>query len=95
MTKGIKSRLRDSILKKRGIEPGVGIGLGEQITSVPPPDGIKTLAMRLLEARFGIPIAVLLQSGKLSEVSEFLGVDESTVSKWRLRLKLRSARTID
>ena len=46
--------------------------------------------MRLLEGRFGIPITVMLNEGSLKEVAEFLGVDESTVSKWRLRLKLRT-----
>lgn len=82
--KGIKGRIQEGILKRRE-EVGVPVG-GE----LPPTDVNKTLAMRLMEARFNLSIAVLLQQGTLEEVAELLGIDQSTVSKWRLRLGLRT-----
>lgn len=88
MTKGIKSRLRDSILKRRGMETDRYTGL-KKVASIPPPDGIKTLAMRQIEARFDTPIEELLMEGELSEVAYKLGVHFTTVSKWRERLGLR------
>ncbi|KKM82281.1 hypothetical protein LCGC14_1321120 [marine sediment metagenome] len=52
----------------------------------------KTLAMRLLENQFGQTIEYLLdeEQGSLKEVAKTLGIDESTVSKWRLRLGMRT-----
>jgi nicotinate-nucleotide pyrophosphorylase (carboxylating) len=52
-------------------------------------DPRKTLAMRLLEEKFGQPIEFLLAQGTLNEVAEALGITFTTVSKWRLRLGLR------
>jgi len=89
--KGIKAKLQEQILRQRGLESRDYKGFTP--SELPPSDGTKTLAMRLLEARFGLPIAVMLADGSLAEVAEFLGVDQSTVSKWRLRLNLRSMRT--
>ncbi len=54
-----------------------------------PGDPNKTLAMRLIEARLGRLIEELLSEGSLKEVAKLIGVKESTVSKWRLRLGLR------
>lgn len=54
-----------------------------------PDDPNKTLAMRLIEARLGVMIEELLSEGSLKEVAVLLGIKESTVSKWRLRLGLR------
>ena len=54
-----------------------------------PEDPNKTLAMRLIEARLGVMIEELLSEGSLKEVALLIGVKESTVSKWRLRLGLR------
>lgn len=87
MTRGIKGRLQDGILKRRGLSPSTQGGLRR--TKAPPADPNKTLAMRLLEAQFEVPIEVLLQEGSLAEVGALLGIDESTVSKWRLVLGLR------
>lgn len=87
--KGIKAKLQESILRQRGLV-SKGRHSGLTVDKLPPANGNKTLAMRLLEGRFGIPITVMLNEGSLKEVAEFLGVDESTVSKWRLRLKLRT-----
>lgn len=87
MTKGIKHRLRDQILKRRGLQPTEYTGLEE--TSVPPSDGVKTLTMRQIEARFNRPIEDLLVEGNLNQVANRLGVDFTTVSRWRERLGLR------
>jgi len=54
-----------------------------------PIDPNKTLAMRLIEARLDRLIEDLLMEGSLKEVADLLGIKESTVSKWRLRLGLR------
>ena len=55
----------------------------------------KTLAMRLIEGELNMPIEEVLATGTLGEVSEMLGVDKSTVSKWRLKLGLRERGTDD
>ena len=87
MTRQIKLRLQEQILKHRGLKPASYTGLEE--TTVPPPDGIKTLAMRQIEARFGVPIEELLMEGSLNQVARRLGIDFTTVSRWRERLGLR------
>ncbi len=82
-----KERIRRKILKDRGL---VRTGKGH-LEPAPdePGDPNKTLAMRLIEARLGVMIEELLSEGSLKEVADLLGVKESTVSKWRLRLGLR------
>lgn len=83
--KGVKVRIQERILKRRAqAQP-----IKEEV--VPSSPGM-TLVMRLIELRFDTPLAVLLQQGTLEEVAKQLGIDQSTVSKWRLRLNLRSAR---
>ena len=82
-----KERVRRKILKDRGL---VRTGKGH-LEPMPdePDDPNKTLAMRLIEARLGTQIEELLSEGSLKEVALLLGVKESTVSYWRLRLGLR------
>ncbi len=82
-----KERIRRKVLKDRGL---IRTGQGH-LEPMPdePGDPNKTLAMRLIEARLGRLIEDLLSEGSLKEVAELLGVKESTVSKWRLRLGLR------
>jgi hypothetical protein len=82
-----KERVRRKILKDRGL---IRAGKGH-LEPMPdePNDPNKTLAMRLIEARLGVLIEELLSEGSLKEVAVLLGVDETTVSKWRLRLGLR------
>ncbi len=82
-----KERIRRKVLKDRGL---IRIGKGH-LEPMPdePVDPNKTLAMRLIEARLGKLIEELLSEGSLKEVAVLLGVKESTVSKWRLRLGLR------
>ncbi len=82
-----KERIRRKILKDRGL---VRTGKGH-LEPAPdePADPNKTLAMRLIEARLDRLMEDLLMEGSLKEVGLLLGVKESTVSKWRLRLGLR------
>ncbi|KKM94904.1 hypothetical protein LCGC14_1193760 [marine sediment metagenome] len=82
-----KEKIRQKILKRRGL---VRTGQGH-LEPMPdePDDPNKTLAMRLIEARLGVVIEELLSEGSLKEVAVLIGVKESTVSKWRLRLGLR------
>ncbi len=82
-----KERVRRKLLKDRGL---IRVGKGH-LEPMPdePDDPNKTLAMRLIEARLGIVIEELLSEGSLKEVALLIGVKESTVSKWRLRLGLR------
>ena len=83
----IRRRIRERVLKERGLEPSSAGSL--QTKEIPDPDGVKTLAMRLLEQHFNMPIEALVQMGNLVETAKLLGIDQSTVSLWRLRLKLR------
>ena len=87
MTRQIKQRLQDQILKQRGLKPTTYTGLKE--TTVPPPDGTKTLAMRQIEARFGRSIEELLMEGSLTQMATRLGIHFTTISHWRERLGLR------
>ena len=82
-----KERVRRRILKERGL---IRTGQGH-LEPMPdePVDPNKTLAMKLIEARLGVSIEELLSEGSLKEVGLLLGIKESTVSKWRLRLGLR------
>ena len=85
---GYKERIRKQVLKNRGLVR-TGQGHLEPMPDSPDGDPNKTLAMRLIEARLGVQIEELLSEGSLKEVAVLLGVKESTVSKWRLRLGLR------
>lgn len=87
MTKA-KERVKRDILKRRGLEPaGQGRLRPERIKMSG--NKKKTLAMRLIESQLGLPIEVLLLEGKEANIAERLGIHESTVSKWRLKLGLR------
>ena len=82
-----KERIRQRILKNRGL---VRTGQGHLAPEPKEPDDPnKTLAMRLIEDKHGAPIEELLMQGSIKQVGEDLGIDETTVSKWRLRLGLR------
>lgn len=87
-----KERIRRDLLKKRGLVR-TGYGHIEDKPDVPH-DPRKTLAMRLLEAQFDCPIEELLVLGGIREVGNRLGIDSSTVSKWRLRLGLRNGTAV-
>lgn len=82
-----KERIRRKVLKDHGL---IRTGQGHlEPTPDEPADPNKTLAMRLIEARLGRLMEDLLAEGSLKEVADLLGIKESTVSKWRLRLGLR------
>ena len=83
----LKRKIQNKILKERGLQRK-GEGKLEPMPDEPV-DPNKTLAMRLIEARLDRLIEELLMEGSLQEVSLLLGIKESTVSKWRLRLGLR------
>ncbi len=84
-----EQRLRESILRQRGLVKVRRKGL--ESADLPPPDGRKTLAMRLLERQFESSIEVLLMKDSLKGVARMLGISEATVSVWRLRLGLRDS----
>ena len=84
---GFKERIRRDVLGKHNLERTGKGHIGAIPT--PPPDPRKTLIMRLLEDKHGLPMEELLLMGDLEEVGEMLGVDQSTISKWRKRLGLR------
>ncbi len=82
-----KEKIRRKVLKDHGLAR-IGQGHLEPMPEKPA-DPNKTLAMRLIEARLDRLIEDLLMEGSLKEVADLLGIKESTVSKWRLRLGLR------
>jgi len=55
------------------------------------PDKPKTALMKYLEQKYGVAVEEVLVSGSLSVVAKRLGneVDETTISKWIKRFKLR------
>lgn len=83
-----KERIRRDLLAGRGLER-TGKGHIEPVPT-PSSDPRKTLIMTLLEDKHGLPMETLLIAGTLEEVGDTLGVDQSTVSKWRKRLGLRA-----
>lgn len=90
---GVKRRIRESILKKRGLVPAPRRGLQQQEVA-PPDERNLTLVMRQLETRFDTSIEELLDYGNLVETAMYLGVGPSTVSLWRLRLGLRGRKYV-
>lgn len=89
----VKQRIRTDILKRRGLRAGKYGKVEPDVTGRRPPPSSngsgKTLAMRLIEWDMEADIEEVLMAGSLGEVAEMLGIDKSTVSKWRLRLGLR------
>lgn len=79
-----------AILRRKGLKPGHYRGL--KVTELSS-DSTKTLAMRLLEREFETQIEDLLTKHEgLAATARYLGIDPSTVSKWRLKLGLREPR---
>lgn len=83
-----RQRVRQDILRRRGLE-AVGYGKLRPESIHLSDDESKTLAMKLIEAKLGVPIEELLLQGKEADIAARLSISESTVSKWRLRLGLR------
>ena len=88
MSRDMKS-LRNRVLRKHGLQPIDGGRLGAA-TLARDPTGRKTLAMMLIERVFDANIEELLMQGTHREVAQRLGIAETTVSMWRLRLGLRN-----
>lgn len=86
-----RQRVQADILKRRGIEKaGQGRIRKAKPESIPlSKDKSKTLAMRLIEERLGLPMEVLLLKGREADIAKRLGVTISCISRWRLRLGLR------
>ena len=76
------STLRKRILKQRGVElekhTRRAVSIADTPASFP-----KTNLMKLLEVKFSERIDKLLEGGTIYEVANRLGVDASTISKWR------------
>ena len=83
-----RQRIRQAILKKRGLETA-GHGKLRPETIHLPQDKHKTLAMKLIESKLGLPMEVLLLQGRGDDIAKRLGVSEACVSRWRRRLGLR------
>lgn len=91
MSKAPQRVLQESILRKRGLRrKGKGKLEPSKIEFREDGEGRNlTLAMQLIEAWFNEPIEDLIREGPILKVANRLHVDESTISKWRLRLGLR------
>ena len=48
----------------------------------------KTIRMMFIELKHGTPIQELIAVGSIDDVAMLIGVDRSTVSKWRKRIRL-------
>ncbi len=82
MTKSLKQK----ILKKRNVvlEPRTKnpISIDEMLTPFK-----KTTRMKLIELKHSVPIQELIAVGSIDDVAYVIGVDRSTVSKWRKRIR--------
>lgn len=47
----------------------------------------KTIRMRFIELKHDVPIQELISKGSIDDVANVIGVDRSTVSKWRKRIR--------
>ena len=83
-----KQHIRDRVLRRRGLEPVSRKHLTPTVIEPPPPDptGRKSLAMRLVEVRYGRPLEELLDGMKLADAAKMIGASESTICRWRKRL---------
>lgn len=80
------SKIKKQILRQRGV------GSLEKHTRKPlsiadtPAYYHKTTAMKLIELKFNQPIDKLIFTGSIYTVGEKLGIDPTTISKWRKAL---------
>ena len=77
-----QKQLRTRILKRRGVELEKGtkrpLTYDELPSSFP-----KSRLMKYIELKFGDKLENLIASGTIYELAKRLGVDASTISKWR------------
>ena len=78
--------LKKRILKKRNVvlEPGTKNPITPD--ELPTPFK-KTIRMMFIELKHGKPIQELIADGSIDVVAMYIGVDRSTVSKWRKRIR--------
>ena len=81
---GPKAKIQEAILRGRGLDTP------KPRRTLAPAGGMHTLAMRLLEVQFDSTIEDLIKEGTIANIAGKLGIDESTVSLWRLKLGLRT-----
>lgn len=94
----VRRRLRKEILSERGLvtirvppasNPESTVRMKKLVSEDMRYNHLKTDLMRLLELDHGRPIEVLLTlSHNMSDVARQLGVDRSTVLRWKRRLGL-------
>lgn len=91
-----QQRIRDSLLKQRGLITSK-VGKRFRPVNIPRTSARKTPLMKMLELKYGKgkTIEEMLLTGSLSQVKKQLGneVDETTLSKWIKRFKLRFTAT--
>ena len=82
MTRSLKKR----ILRKRNVvlEPRTKNPITPD--ELPTPFK-KTIRMMFIELKHGRPIQELIADGSIDDVAMYIGVDRSTVSKWRKRIR--------
>lgn len=76
------SKIRKEILKQRGVELKKHTRKPVSVDQLPTPYK-KTRLMQLIELRHGKRLEDLIFIGTIYEMEKKLGVDASTVSKWR------------
>jgi transposase len=76
------SEIRKRIQKQRGVELKKHTRKPTHISDLPTPYK-KTRLMQLIEYRFNIKLEKLIFTGTIYEVEKKIGVDASTISKWR------------
>ena len=85
----LRRQLQAAVLRRRGLGRGKFGKLTEPTIKSDIPAEKKTLAMRLMEQRFSLPIETLLDvDAPLKVVARRLGIAVPTVSVWRSRLGL-------
>ena len=76
------SEIRKRILKQRGVELKKHTRKPVSVDQLPAPYD-KTRLMQLIELRFGMRLDDLIFVGTIYEAEKRLGVDATTISKWR------------
>ena len=76
------AKIRRQILKQRGVELKKHTRKPVSVDQLPAPYK-KTRLMQLIELRHGQRLENIIYTGTIYEVERKIGVDASTVSKWR------------
>jgi len=87
-----RERLKRRIANRRGLDLAKKGKLRPVEVPTTPSSNNKSLVMRMVEANFGTTIEVLIDQsqGEEQAIAKRLGVSESTISRWRLRLGMRT-----